>query len=159
MQIQGWTLLFHDCLVQQLKRLCAACERARSSDPRGWESNANVKLFQSLSRLMLKTVPADPGAPAFRQGKTLGKGRSHWRRAKIGRRFRLFFRYDTTSRIIIYAWVNDQNTLRQAGGKSDPYTVFKKMLHQGNPPDDWESLLAQTAGDNTDMTRQDPHSP
>ncbi|AOX26858.1 hypothetical protein C0053_19200 [Pseudomonas aeruginosa] len=36
-----------------------------------------------------------------------------------------------------YAWVNDENTLRSAGSKSDPYAVFEKILGRGNPPDDW----------------------
>ena len=144
MQCQGWTLLFHDCLVQQLKRLSTACHRARSSDPEDWLANANVKLFHALSRLMLRTIPVDPGHPGYRQGNTLGEDHRHWYRAKIGRRFRLFFRYDSASKIIIYAWVNDQKTLRQAKGKKDPYTVFRKMLHQGNPPDDWDQLLDES---------------
>lgn len=147
MQSQGWTLLFHDCLVQQLKRLCAACKRARSSDPEGWEANANVKLLHALSRLMPRIIPAEPGHPAYRLGSTLGKGHRHWRRAKIGRRFRLFFRYDSASKIIIYAWVNDQKTLRQAKGKKDPYNVFMKMPHQGNPPDDWDQLIDESGSE------------
>ncbi len=144
MQSQGWTLLFHDCLIRQLKRLSAACDRARASDPEGWKANANVRLFHALSRLMLNTIPAEPGHPAYRQGKTLGEVYRHWRRARIGRRFRLFFRYDSASKIIIYAWVNDRKTLRQAKGKNDPYAVFKKMLLQGNPPDNWDQLLDES---------------
>ena len=30
-------------------------------------------------------------------------------------RFRLFFRFDSASRIAVYAWVNDENTMRKAG--------------------------------------------
>ena len=66
----------------------------------------------------------------------------HWRRAKIWRRFRLFFRFDSKTRIIIFAWVNDEITLRSSGSKSDPYTVFQRMLERGNPHDDWTALLA-----------------
>ena len=64
----------------------------------------------------------------------------HWRRAKIGRRFRLFFRFDSKTRIIIFAWVNDENTLRASGSKTDPYAVFQRMLERGHPPDDWAAL-------------------
>ena len=32
------------------------------------------------------------------------------------------------AKLIIYAWVNDERTLRQSGGKNDPYEVFRKML-------------------------------
>ena len=66
----------------------------------------------------------------------------HWRRAKIGRRFRLFFRFDFKARIVIFAWVNGELTLRSSGAKTDPYIVFQKMLKSGYPPDDWAALLA-----------------
>jgi Toxin with endonuclease activity, of toxin-antitoxin system len=66
---------------------------------------------RALSHLIMEAVPADPGRDEFRQGNTLGTAYRHWRRAKIGRRFRLFFRYDSRSKVIVYAWVNDENTL------------------------------------------------
>jgi len=64
-------------------------------------------------------------------------------RAKFLQRFRLFFRFDSASRIIIYAWVNDENTLRKAGSRSDPYTAFSRQLDDGDPPDDWDELLTE----------------
>jgi toxin YhaV len=142
MQRHGWTLLFHDCIVDQLQKLHAAVARAQQSDPDGFEGNANVKLFRALSQLILDVVPSDPARDEFRQGNTLGPAYRHWRRAKIGRRFRLFFRYDSKAKVIAYAWVNDAQTLRAAGSKSDPYVVFEKMLQRGNPPDDWTALIA-----------------
>ena len=139
-----WSLLFHQCLIDQLDRLTAAADRARAANPETAHENANVKLRAALARLILETVPADPASDEFRQGNTLGAGFRHWRRAKIGRRFRLFFRYDSRSRVIVYAWVNDENTLRSSGSKSDPYTVFLKMLERGNPPDEWNALIRQS---------------
>ncbi len=141
MERQGWILLFHECITQQLQKLHAAAERAQQNDPQGYEGNANVKLFRALTHLICEVVPSDPGRDEYRQGNTLGPAHRHWRRAKIGRRFRVFFRYDSRSRTIVFAWVNDQQTLRSAGSKSDPYAVFEKMLKRGNPPDDWESLI------------------
>lgn len=131
----GWHLLFHDCLIAQLQKLQAAAQRAQTQDPEGFESNANFKLFSALSRLILETVPSDPNREEYRQGNTIGPAFKHWRRAKIGRRFRLFFRFDSKTKIIIFGWVNDENTLRSSGGKSDPYTVFQTMLKRGDPPD------------------------
>ena len=142
MQRNGWTLLFHDCLIDQLRKLHNAVQRAQRSDPAGFASNANVKLFRALSRLMLEVIPLDPSRDEYRQGSTLGPRYRHWRRARIGRRFRLFFRYDTRAKVIVYAWVNDQSTLRSSGSRTDPYTVFARMLVRGNPPDDWASLMA-----------------
>ena len=115
-QRHGWNLLFHDCQIEQLHKLYAAVERARGQDSALFDSNANVKLFNALSQLMLETIPGDPNREEYRQGNPMGPAFRHWRRAKIGLHFRLFFRlffrFDSTTRIIIFAWVNDENTLR-----------------------------------------------
>lgn len=37
-------------------------------------------------------------------------------------------------------WVNDDETKRAYNQKSDAYTVFQKILHNGNQPSDWDSL-------------------
>ena len=139
-QRNGWTLLFHECLSEQLRKLHSAVEKAKLKDPDGYESNANVQLFAALSKLIYEVVPSDPNRDEYRQGNTMGPAFRHWRRAKIGRRFRLFFRFDSKTRIIIFAWVNDENTLRQSGSKTDPYAVFQKMLERGHPPDSWATL-------------------
>lgn len=152
-QRHGWTLLFHDCLIVQIQKLHAASERAQRSDPEGYERNANVKLLRALSQLILEIVPSDPGREEYRQGNTLGPEHRHWLRAKIGRRFRLFFRYDSRSKTIVFAWINDTQTLRSHGSKSDPYTVFRKMLKKGDPPDDWSALLS--ASQSNWPTKQD----
>ncbi|PPB85074.1 toxin YhaV [Mycetohabitans endofungorum] len=124
-QRHGWNVLFHECLIEQLVKLHAATQRAQQQDPQGFESNANVRLlFDALSKLIFEAVPSDPNREEYRQGNTIGAEFRHWRCAKIGRRFRLFFRFDSKTRIIIFAWVNDENTLRSSGSKSDPYAVF-----------------------------------
>lgn len=131
----------HDCVIEQLQRLYTAAQRAEQNDPIGFASNANVKLFRALSQRVLEVVPDEPARDEYRQGNTLGPEYRHWRRAKIGRRFRLFFRYDSRAKVIVYVWVNDEKTLRSSGSKSDPYAVFEKMLGRGNPPDDWDALV------------------
>ena len=120
----GWTLLSHDCLIQQVQKLNAASERALKNNRDGGSSNANVKLFKALSHAIFNLVPIDPSREEYRQGNTLGPNFRHWRRIKIGQRFRLFFRYDSKTKIIIFAWVNDELTMRSSGAKSDPYIVF-----------------------------------
>ncbi len=99
---------------------------------------------QSTGRSWRLSRKIHPG-PSTDKGSTLGRDYRHWRRAKIGRRFRLFFRYDAKAKVIVYAWINDENTLRSSGSKTDPYAVFTRMLAQGNPPDDWASLIASSA--------------
>ena len=147
MQAHGWTLLFHKCLTSQVSRLRDAAERARLQEPESYQHNANVKLYSAISRLIFDVIPADPARDEYRQGNTMGPEYRHWRRAKIGRRFRLFFRFDTKSRTIIFAWINDENTLRSSGGKRDPYAVFQQILNRGNPPDAWSELVAACSTD------------
>ncbi len=120
MHRHGWSLLFHDFLIEQLQKLKEASVRAEASDPQGFETNANVKLFRALSQLIFETVPSYPSREEYRQGNTMDTAYRHWRRAKIGRRFRLFFRYDTKLKVIVFAWVNDERTLRigKAGVRS-----------------------------------------
>jgi len=107
-----------------------------------------------LGQPIFETVPTDPARDDYRQGNTLGSAYRHWRRAKIGRRFRLFFRYDSKAKVIVFAWVNDENTLRSAGSQSDPYAVFQKMLDRGHPPNDWAARLAASHPDWTGQERR-----
>jgi toxin YhaV len=144
--INGWTLYAHPLFTDQLDRLTAAVEKAKRKDPKTYQSTANAKLLAQLQRLVFETIPVDPARPEFRQGGTLGPSRKHWFRAKLGGgRFRLFFRYSSSAKIIVYAWVNDSETLRTYGAKSDAYAVFKGMLDQGNPPEDWAELLTSSS--------------
>ena len=145
MRRHGWTLLFHPCVEQQLEKLVSAVKRSKQRDPEGVVRNANFKPLRALSNLMLEAIPANPGATRFRQGNTLGAKYRHWRRAKFGGRFRLFFRYDDRAKIIVYGWVNDTHTQRAAGSQSDPYRRFKTMLERGDPPTTWSELLADSS--------------
>ena len=139
----GWRLLAHPLFLDQLERLLASVERARRADPQGWRGKADARLLAALHALLLDRIPHDPLAAEFRQGNTLGPAHRHWFRARFGgNRFRLFFRADSRAKVIVYAWVNDRETLRKAGAGTDPYAVFARMLGQGNPPDDWSALLA-----------------
>lgn len=143
MIVHGWHLVGHPLFLEQLERLTAAVERARARDPDGYRTGANAKLLAALNRLVFQRIPADPARPEYRQGGILGPERRHWFRAKFGgQRFRLFFRYSSEARVIIYAWVNDRETLRSRGARTDPYAVFGTMLDRDDPPDDWEALLA-----------------
>ena len=146
--VNGWTIYAHPLLLDQLEKLTTAVEKAKAKDPQGWTRTANAKVLAAVRSLMFETVPSDPTRSEYRQGGTLGAARKHWFRAKFGNgRFRLFFRYDSRSKVIIFAWVNDDTTLRTYGSKTDAYAVFKGMLDRGNPPDDWAALLQAASAD------------
>jgi toxin YhaV len=139
----GWQLFAHPCFNAQLERLIAAVEKEQVKSPDSYQETANTKLLASINHLITDVIPQNPTRPDFRQGSTLGPNHKHWFRAKFGSgRFRLFFRYNLAARIIIYAWVNDENTLHTYGSKWDAYAVFKAMLGDGHPPYDWAGLWA-----------------
>lgn len=64
-------------------------------------------------------------------------------RAKFFQQYRLFFRYHAASKVLVYAWVNDEHTKRAFDRSDDAYRVFRKMLESGHPPDGWDRLLAE----------------
>jgi toxin YhaV len=67
--------------------------------------------------------------------------------AKFFQQYRLFFRYHQESKIIVYAWVNDEESKRSYDSNTDAYLIFKKMLVGGQPADDWDELLASVKGE------------
>lgn len=122
-------------------------EAERAKNPSEYKSGANAKVLVNIVELVLKRIPQDPTLPRYRQGDTFGKNYKHWFREKFSNgRFRLFFRYDLASKVIVYAWVNDSKTLRTHGSATDAYAVFSSMLKRGDPPDDWNALLKQSVG-------------
>lgn len=63
-----------------------------------------------------------------------------------------FFRYHASSRIIVYAWVNDEDTKR-AYESGDAYRVFRRMLGTGHPPDSWDTLLTEAGAESAQLQR------
>ena len=101
------------------------------------------KRLTVINTLSREVIPQDPTRPEYRQGASLGNAHKHWLRAKFLQQYRLFFRYHAASRIIVLAWVNDEDTKRAYESSDDAYRVFRKMLASGYPPDDWHELLAE----------------
>jgi toxin YhaV len=140
--VQGWTLLFHPRLIDQIERLRDAARAEASKRSVGAPAGPNTKLLATLWDQMVREIPEDPTRSMYLQGNTLGPELRHWLRAKFGNgRFRLFFRYRSKARLIVFAWVNDTETLRTYGSRTDAYAVFRRMLESGNPPDGWDELV------------------
>jgi toxin YhaV len=145
--VNGWTLFAHPLFLDQVEALAARVEAFRARDPLGYKGKNATKRLAAIATLAFELIPQDPARSEYRQGSTLGDDRRHWFRAKFFQQYRLFFRYHQASRIIVYAWVNDDDTKRAYGRSDDAYRVFQKMLERGHPPNDWESLLAQAKRD------------
>src|ERR1700757_2704019 len=141
MEARGWRLFQHLLFESQLKKLTDEVERLSLTQPGFHKEHPKTKLLATILRLITEAIPRDPGAPEFRQGDTLGRDNRHWFRAKFHQRYRLFFRFSSKDKVIVYVWVNDQSTLRKAGARTDAYAVFKSMLDAGEPPRTLEALL------------------
>lgn len=139
----GWKLYAHPAFIQALETLIRTVETLEQQRPQTYRSHPKAKLLKRTLDLILVEIPRDPDAAEFKLGNTLGPAYRHWRRARFLGRFRLFFRFSSTHKAIVYAWADDETTLRKAGARSDPYAVFASRLREGNPPDDWESLLGE----------------
>jgi toxin YhaV len=137
----GWTLYVHPAFGDGLDQLSVEVEKLAARGPDSYSEHPKAKLLKRILDLILVEIPRDPNAPEYQLGNTMGPVHRHWRRAKFLGRFRLFFRFSSVHKAIVYAWVNDEATLRKAGSRTDPYAVFEKRLRHGNPPDDWDDLF------------------
>ncbi len=140
----GWWLLSWREFQRQVTLLVEQAEQLAKKDPAGYRSHPVVKMLGAIVRLTTREIPREPGHNEFRQGGTLGAAYTSWRRAKFYQRFRLFFRYDSSMQVIVYAWVNSEGGLWKSGDRNDPYAVFRRMLTRGSPPTVIEELIAES---------------
>src|ERR1700687_5261236 len=142
MEVNGWRLFQYPLFEKQLEKLTEAVEQLSISQPDTYKEHPKTKLLATIHRYVTDIIPRNPNAPEFRQGNTLGPDNRHWFRAKFHERYRLFYRFSSEQRVILYAWVNDEGTLRKSGSRTDPYRVFRAMLEAGDPPNSMERLLS-----------------
>lgn len=141
--VNGWTLFAHPLFLDQLEALIQQVETFRQKDPTGYAKKNTSKRLAAIANLAFEIIPQDPTRVDYRQGNALGESHKHWFRAKFFQQYRLFYRYHAPSKVIVYAWVNDEKTKRAYESSEDAYRVFRKMLEAGNPPDDWNNLLTE----------------
>lgn len=141
--IKGWSIFAHPEFLNVFEALVAQVERLRAKDPKEYAAMNPTKRLAAIVKLAFEIIPEDPTRPEYRQGTTLGDEYKHWFRAKFFQQYRLFFRYHGDSRVIIYAWVNDEDTKRAYERGSDAYRTFRRMLKSGRLPDNWGQLLSE----------------
>jgi toxin YhaV len=108
--VHGWTIFAHPLFLAQLGALAAEVEALRRTDPANYTQKNASKRLAAITKLAFDVIPQDPTRPEYRQGGALGDGYRHWFRAKFFQKYRLFFRYRASSKVIVYAWVNDEAT-------------------------------------------------
>lgn len=141
--IHGWIVFVHPLFLAQIEALILQVESLKQKDPAGYVKKNASKRLAAITKLAFDVIPQDPTRPEYRQGGTLGDAHKHWFRAKFFQQYRLFFRYHAAAKVLVFAWVNDDDSKRAYESSDDAYRVFRKMLEGGHPPDDWDMLLAE----------------
>ena len=151
--VGGWTIFAHPQFLAQIEALTRQVEVLARQDPAGYTKKSASKRLAAITKLVFDVIPQDPTRPEYRQGNTLGDDHKHWFRAKFFQQYRLFFRYHAPSKVIVFAWVNDEDTKRAYESSDDAYRVFRKMLESGHPPDDWNQLLVEARAEGDRLNR------
>ena len=151
--IHGWTVFAHPLFLAQMEALARQVEILKQKDPAGYVKKNASKRLAAITKLAFDVVPQDPTRPEYRQGNRLGDEHKHWFRAKFFQQYRLFFRYHAQAKVIVYAWVNDEDTKRAYDSADDAYRVFRRMLDSGRPPSDWGQLLAEARAESERLRR------
>jgi toxin YhaV len=141
--VNGWSIFAHPLFLNQLAELLTIVEGLRQKHPQDYQKKNATKRLAAIIKLAFEVIPQDPTRPEYRQGSTLGNEYKHWFRAKFFQQYRLFFRYHQESKIIVFVWVNDENSKRAYNSKTDAYRIFKNMLENGYSPNDWQALIAE----------------
>ncbi|MDN5850710.1 MAG: type II toxin-antitoxin system YhaV family toxin [Nitrococcus sp.] len=141
--VHGWTMFAHPLFLNQIEELTQQVEALKQKDSAGYVKRNASKRLAAIAKLVFEVIPQDPARPEYRQGNPPGEDHKHWFRAKLFQQYRLFFRYHAPSKVIVYVWVNDADTKRAYESSNDAYRVFRKILANGHPPDDWQQLLAE----------------
>lgn len=148
-QSNGWEIWFSDIFDARWRQTREQVKHLKTTlTAADFLAHPEVKLFAALVKIVHDLVPSDPEASQFLLGNTLGTQHRSWRRVKgngLPGRMRLFFKFSASRKVIVFAWLNDARTLRKQGDASDVYTVFRRMLKAGNPPDSFDDLLKKTA--------------
>ena len=151
--VNGWTIFAHPIFLDQLDALTAHVEALERKDPAGYVTKNATKRLAAIARLAFEVIPQDPARPEYRQGNTLGEAHKHWFRARFFQQYRLFFRFHAQAGVIVFAWVNDEDTKRAYENADDAYRVFRRMLDSGRPPSDWSQLLAEARAESERLGR------
>ena len=116
----SWTIFAHPLFLDQIELLTQQVETLRQQDATGFVKKNATKRLTAVAKLAFEVIPQDPARAEYRQGNTLGEDHKHWFRAKFFQQYWLFFRYHAQSKVIVFAWVNDEELKCGAGLNPEP---------------------------------------
>jgi toxin YhaV len=141
-RINGWLVLLRPEFAQRYDELRREARRLQDAlSEQAYRTHPTVKLAAAVHRLVTQVVPQDPNRPEFQLKGDLAQ----YRRAKqhgLPPRYRLFWVFSSSERVIIFLYLNDETTLRKEGDQNDPYEIFARMVRRGEIGSDFESNYA-----------------
>lgn len=123
-----YLLKYHELYYQRIQELKSRIAELKSQlTPEEFSQHETVKLAVRI-RDAEKEVSDDPNRPEYLLRDELRK----FRRYKRGLgRYRIIFCFSSEPPIIVFLYLNTQESLRKAGSRRDPYEEFKALLHRG----------------------------
>lgn len=143
MNTRDWKIYYTPGFKNQYEDLHKTVLKLKDRNPKGYKSNPVTKLLLAVHKAVNVDVPANPQHPKFNLGNTIGPKYRAWKRVKKGMpsRYRLFFRFSSSDRSIIFSWLNDEFNMRKEGDKHDVYRAFERLLDRGEIPNEYSALL------------------
>ena len=144
----GWDLYRYRLFAERLTELEHAVASLAARVPKGYKLHPQTKWLPWVLDAIIESDRPNYAAAACPLGHTLGDDNAHWRRVKKGmpQRYRLFFRFASSPLpLIVYVWLNDEDSLRKEGAKTDVYARFRAMLERGEVPAGIEDLIRDSA--------------
>jgi toxin YhaV len=139
----GWTVLFSEPLLTAYGDLSARARALKGElSEQEYARHPDVRLFLAVRELTKNVIPSDPHHADYRLLGDLAK----FRRTKgrgLPNRYRLFWVFSEQLRVIIFLYLNDSTSLREEGGRRDPYRLFSEMRHRGDIGVDFEANYAR----------------
>ncbi len=139
----GWTVLFSEPFLSAYGDLSARARALKGRLPeKTYGRHPDVKLFLAVRALTMDVIPSDPHRADYRLQGDLAK----FRRTKgrgLPNRYHLFWVFSEQLRVIIFLYLNDSTSLREEGGRRDPYRLFSEMRHRGDIGVDFEANYAR----------------
>ena len=121
----SWRIFFQPASEKQFSSLTAKVELLKNKYPDSYQKKKSTKILAAIRQIII-TLSIDPTQPIFRQGKTLGDQYLNWHRLKFFQQYRLFFRYQTSAKIVVIGWVNGDSTLRAYESKTMPIEFLQR---------------------------------
>lgn len=98
-------LRFHAAFELVLDELTAVVAKEKKRDPEHYRQSPQARLLARIYRSIMQQVPGDPQQASFHQGSSWGHSCQEWKRAKLGDRYRLFFKHLKDDNVIIFSWI------------------------------------------------------